>query len=66
MQRNALVSAFCVLLITNIPVAANSNDIEALIGKCARSDHKACRKLAARRREPHRPSVVGEDRCRGQ
>ena len=51
MKRNALVSAFCALLFTNILVAANVKDVDGLIGKCAHGDRKACGKLTAAVRE---------------
>ncbi len=45
MWRNALVSAFGVLLFTNILVAANAEDIEKLSSGCSNGDHKACEEL---------------------
>ena len=45
MRRYALVSALCVVLFTNILVAATAEEIEKLSNKCARGEHKACEKF---------------------
>ena len=41
-KRNALVSAACAVLFSNIPVAATAQDIGKLLGDCANGDQKAC------------------------
>jgi hypothetical protein len=46
-KRNALVPAFCALLLTNMIVAANPRDLESLAENCSNGDRKACQELAA-------------------
>ncbi len=45
MKKSTFVSVLCVLLVTNTFVAAESRDIEGLIGKCVQVDRNACEKL---------------------